>query len=146
MKILKAIIKKFKVCTSGLSIIDNGNIDKSCLNRSKLHLNRRGLSFFANNFNKFVNSLWKSNPFAEICQRTPEHPTNSLAELKFLRIRNHNNVIFSYLNINSIRNKFDNLKLIIDDMLISFVLQKPKLTTLFQLHSSVGLDTIGPIV
>ena len=115
MKILKAIIKKFKVCTSGLSIIDNGNIDKSCLNRSKLHLNRRGLSFFANNFNKFVNSLWKSNPFAEICQRTPEHPTNSLAKLKFLRIRNHNNVIFSYLNINSIRNKFDNLKLIIDE-------------------------------
>ena len=45
------------LCTSGLSFIDNGNIDKPCLNRSKLHLNRRGLSFFRNNFNKFVNSL-----------------------------------------------------------------------------------------
>ena len=52
------------------------------------------------------------DPFAEIYRRTPEHPSNSLAELKSLRIRNHNNVIFSYLNINSIRNKFDNLKLI----------------------------------
>ena len=79
------------------------------------HLNRRGSSVFANNFKKFVNSLWKSNPFAQRCQRTHEHPTNSLAELKSLRIRNHNNVIFSYRNINSIRNKFDNLTLTIDE-------------------------------
>ena len=69
----------------------------------------------ANNFKKFVNSLWKSNPFPEICQRTHEHSTNSLAELKSLRIWNHNNFNFSYLNINSIRNKFDNVKLIIDE-------------------------------
>ena len=68
----------------------------------------------ANNFKKFANSLWTSDPFAEIYQRTREHPMNSLAELKSPRIWNHNNVIFSYLNINSIRNKFDNLKLIID--------------------------------
>ena len=46
------------LCTSkGLSFIDNSNIDKSCLNRSKLHLKRRGSSFLANNFKKFVNSL-----------------------------------------------------------------------------------------
>ena len=31
-------------------------------------------------------------------------------------------------------------------MLISYVLRKPKLTNLFQLHSSVGLDIISPIV
>ena len=29
-------------------------------------------------------------------------------------MHNHSNIIVSYLNINSIRNKFDNLKLIID--------------------------------
>ena len=40
-----------------LSFIDNSNIDKSCLNRSNLHLNRRGSSFLANTFKKFVNSL-----------------------------------------------------------------------------------------
>ena len=114
MKILKALIKIFKVCAH----------PKVCLlltiailinHTGKLHLNRRGLSFMANNFKKFVTSLWKSNPFAEICQRTYEHPTNSLAELKSLGIRNHNNVIFSYLSINSIRKKFDNLTLIIDE-------------------------------
>ena len=131
--------------SKGLPFIDNSNIGISCLNRSKLQLNR-GSSFLANNFKKFVNSSWKSNPFAEICQCNHEHPTISLAELKFLRIQNHNSVIFSYLNINYIRSKFDNLKLIIDEHVVSFVLRKPKLTTLFQLHSSVDLDIIIPIV
>ena len=47
-----------RFCTSkGLSFIDNNNIDKSCLNKGKLHLNRRGSSFLANNFKKFVNAL-----------------------------------------------------------------------------------------
>ena len=46
------------LCTSkGLSFIDNGNIDKSCLNRSKMNLRRRVSSFLANNLEKFVNSL-----------------------------------------------------------------------------------------
>ena len=45
-------------CTSkGLSFIENNNIDKSCLNKGKFHLNRRGSSFLANNFKKFVNAL-----------------------------------------------------------------------------------------
>ena len=43
--------------SKGLSFIDNNNIDKSCLNKGKLHLNRRGSSFLANNFKNFVNSL-----------------------------------------------------------------------------------------
>ena len=41
----------------GLSFIDNNNIDRSCLNKGKLHLNRRGSSYLANNFKKFVGSL-----------------------------------------------------------------------------------------
>ena len=89
------------LCKSkGLSFIDNSNIDESCLNRRKQHLNRRGSSFLANNFKKFVNSWRISDLFTEIYQRTHEHPTNSLAELKYLRIRNRNNVIFfSYLTL-----------------------------------------------
>ena len=47
-----------RFCTSkGLSFNDNNNIDKSCLNKDKLHLNRRGSSFLANNFKRFVNAL-----------------------------------------------------------------------------------------
>ena len=32
-------------------------IDRTCLNKGKLHLNRRGSSYLANNFKKFVESL-----------------------------------------------------------------------------------------
>ena len=40
-----------RFCNSqGLSFIDNNNIDRSCLNKDKLHLNRRGSSYLANNF------------------------------------------------------------------------------------------------
>ena len=34
--------------------IDNSNIDASCLNKSKLHLNRKGTSYLANNFRKNI--------------------------------------------------------------------------------------------
>ena len=46
--------------------------------------------------------MWALDPFTEIYQRTHEYPMNSLPELKSLRMQNHNNAIFSYLNINSI--------------------------------------------
>ena len=64
----KSINEKIQtLCTSkDLPYIGNSNNDKSCLNRSKLHLNRlngKGSSFLPNNFKKFVYSLWKSNPF-----------------------------------------------------------------------------------
>ena len=38
---------------------------------------------------------------------------NSLDGLKSLRIHNHSNITFSYLNINSIRKKLDDLKVIV---------------------------------
>ena len=53
------------------------------------------------------NPLLKFNNVLMNIRRIP------IAELKSHQIRNYSNVIFSYLNINSIRNKFDNLKLII---------------------------------
>ena len=105
-----------RFCNSkGLYFIDNNNIDRSCLNKVKLHRNRPGLSYFANNFKKIVGSLWKSAPLAKVYQNTHNHPKVSLDELKSLRIRNQDNVIVSYLKINSTRNKFNDLKLIIDE-------------------------------
>ena len=35
-------------------IIDNKNIDETCLNKKKLHLNRKGNSYLANNMIKFL--------------------------------------------------------------------------------------------
>ena len=34
--------------------INNSNIDVSCLNKSKLHLNRKGTQYLANNFRKHI--------------------------------------------------------------------------------------------
>ena len=41
----------------GLTFIDNNNINESCFNQGKLHLNRRGSSYLTNNFKKFTESL-----------------------------------------------------------------------------------------
>ena len=56
---IKSINEKLQsMCPSkGFSFIDNINIDKSCLNRSKLHLDRKGSPFFTKNFKETVNSL-----------------------------------------------------------------------------------------
>ena len=40
---------------------------------------------------------------------------NSLDGLKSLRMHNHSNITLSYLNINSIRKRFDDLKLIVNE-------------------------------
>ena len=64
------------------------------------------------NFKKFVNALRTSEPFAKICSYTDEHPISALDRLKSLRIHNHSNITLSYLNINSIRKHYDDLKLI----------------------------------
>ena len=43
--------------SAGMNFIDNSNIDGSCLNRGKLHLNRKGTAALAKNFCRFVGSL-----------------------------------------------------------------------------------------
>ena len=58
--------------------------------------------------------MWTSEPLAEIYPNTPEHPMISIDGLKSLRIHNRSNITISYLNVNSIRRKFDDLKLTIN--------------------------------
>ena len=135
-----------RFCNSkGLSFIDNNNIDRSCLNKGKLHLNRRGLSYLANNFKKFVGSLWKSDPLAKVYQNTHKHPKISLDGLKSLRTHNHSNIIISYLNINSIRNKFDDLKLIIDENVDILCIAETRIDGSFPKAQSTLPVIINPI-
>ena len=56
---LEKIIEKIKwwCIGKGFIFIDNININKSFLNQGKIHLNRRGSSYVANNFKKFVEWL-----------------------------------------------------------------------------------------
>ena len=50
----------------GLTFTDNNNINESCLNRGKLLLNRRGLSYLANSFKKFIKSLWEPKSLVKV--------------------------------------------------------------------------------
>ena len=43
--------------SAGMDFVDNSNIDGSCLNRGKLHLNRKGTAALAKDFCRFVRSL-----------------------------------------------------------------------------------------
>ena len=86
-----------------------------------------------------VSTLWMV-PSLKLTKETHEHLTNSLAKLKSMRIRNHSNAIFSYLNISSIRNKFDNLKPIIDEIVDILCVAETKIDI-----SSIQLDIVSPI-
>ena len=97
----------------GMTFISNSNIDSTCLNRSKFQSNKSGTSLLIKNFWKVVNSVWliNENDNCEIL-----NPTNSsiisfsrVSYLCNLRSKNTGNMVFSYLNINSIRNKSENL-------------------------------------
>ena len=52
--------------------------------------------------------------------------------LSSLKLRNHNKLIIGNLNINSLPNKFDQLKLIIQDKIDILILTETKLDTNFQ--------------
>ena len=92
-----------------------------------ISLNGRGSPFLANNFMKFVKSLQTSDPFTKIQQHINQDPIKSVVKLKYLRIRNHSNIVFSYLKMNSIRSKFDNLKAIIHDYVDILCVSKTKI-------------------
>ena len=93
--------------------INNSNIDSTWLNRSKLHLNKSGTSRLVKYFSKAVNSVWliNENDNNEVLNLTNSFIVSffSVSHLRNLRLKNAGNLIFSYLNINSTRNKFENL-------------------------------------
>ena len=85
-------------CTGkGFTLIDSNNINESCLNRGKHHLNRRGSSYLANNFKKFVESLWESKSSAKVYIDSHKHLKTELSDLRSLRIQNPRDIIFFIL-------------------------------------------------
>ena len=93
---------------------------RSCLDMS---------SYLANNFEKLLGSLCKPNSLAKVWQNL-RNPKVSLDQLTSLRIHNHNNII-SYLNDNSIRSKFDDLKLITDENVDILCIAETKIDCFF---------------
>ena len=95
--------------------VDNANIKENCLNNSKLHLNRKGTTLFTKNIYKSFSSRFEWNPIQHPaitnCTNQPSLNQNiPLEKLKELRLDNPKNLTFFYLNIHSVRNKFDSLQ------------------------------------
>ena len=99
--------------------INNSNTDASCLNKSKLHLNRKGTSYLAKNFIKRIFNI-KLNIYDKVKRDkalecfciSPMFMTNDDDSETALRLNRskYSKNIFSYLNINSNRNKSDSVR------------------------------------
>ena len=124
-----------KHCLSkGLLFVDNSNIDASCLNKGKLHLNRQSTSLSADNLRK---SLVNSGLFDESFLNNDEKldcicinpvASNEADFTNTLRLI----VIFSHLNINPIRNKFENLEEVVSNHVDILVITETKIDKSFR--------------
>ena len=124
--------------SAGMDFIDNANIDRSCLNRGKLHLNRKGTAALTKNFCRFVRSLpvdWiitgREGAFIRDEVNCLDNHSD-IFEMKNLRLKNHKNKLFSYLNINSVPNKFKNMSSLISGNVGILIVAETKLDSSFQ--------------
>ena len=96
----------------GIKLINNNDIDGLFLNRSKLHLNKSVTALLVKTFSKALKPKWLCNFNDSVADKTTnssDSKTSNVSLLRNLRIKNPKNTFFSYINKNSIRNKFDNL-------------------------------------
>ena len=112
VKEIKEINRKLEnLCKGkGIKFINNNNSDGSCLNRSKLHLNKSGTVLLVKSFWQAVKPNLLCNFNNSFADKTTNFAsgknTSNVSFLRNLRIKNPKNMIFSYI---SIRNKFYNL-------------------------------------
>ena len=129
-------IKLSKFCKKNkINIINNKNLDDSCLNYKQLHLNRKGNSYLANNFLDYLDCVWHGK-FLPVSNSSN---VSSIKSLYSLRKRYPQNIIISYLSINSLRNKLNDLKILISDSVDIFCIAKCKLDESF-LNSEIELE------
>ena len=107
-----------------VNFIDHSiSIKPQHLNKSRLHLTRRGTSILSTTFVREISNIfhWQyllhspnTNEFAG-CYKSTEYKSKVFGEtsetnhLKHIRRSNLNKLIFAHLNINSIRNKFESV-------------------------------------
>ena len=120
--------------------INNNNMKSSCLAKDKLHLNKTENSIFAKNIISVSKKLWYSTKhveqvngasFSDASTTSPEYDKNIDITLKRLRHSHVNNVVFSYLSINYIRNKFGDLDKIVDGNIDILCIAEKKLDESF---------------
>ena len=134
-KIKETNIKLNHYCLGkGFIFVDNDNINESCLNNSKFHLNKKWTQRLAKNILSSLDNIWYAttrNIASDITNRQLSASTSILKELKELRIENPLNLIFSYLNINSTRNKFNDLQHVICDSVGILTIAETKIDSIF---------------
>ena len=111
-----------------------------CLAKDKLHLNKTGHNIFAKIIISILKKVWDSTKhveqvngasFIDASTTSPEYEEDINVTLKRLRHPHFNNVFFSYLNINSIRNKFGDLDKIVDGNINILCIAETKLDKSF---------------
>ena len=128
-----------------LDIVDNSTIGKECLGKKGLDLTKRGTGQLAINFIDKIRSLWRladnfhppnlASPVRvslnDAVTSTPQnsqfkeqYENQNLGDgaeeiLRHLKLKNMNRLVISHLNIKSLRNKFDSLKLVKDSFVMS---------------------------
>ena len=105
--------------------VDNVNIEESCL--SKLHLNHKGTNILCQNIK---NSIYHYRSSMNNCKI--DIPNLSLSKdidqiLFDLKTNSPSNLNFAYLDINSVRYKFENFKEIINSNVDIFTIAETKL-------------------
>ena len=95
-----------------MNFIENLNIHGLCLNRGKLHLNGNRTEVLARYLCRFIRYLpvhWiiTGRQYAFIRDEVNFLDNHSdISEMKIVLLKNPKNINFSYLNGNSVRNKF----------------------------------------
>ena len=97
---------KLKRCCEGNNFlfVDNVNIEESCLNNSKLHLNHKGTNILCQNIKNSIYHYSSSTNNRKI-DITDLSLRKDIDQILFdLKSNNPSNLNLAYLNINSVRN------------------------------------------
>ena len=155
------IIKKLNKHLSQLELpcIENDNIKENDLGRKGLHLNKQGTGKFANNLLDAIRKLWyyeetlgelnisapssaisEKNESVRTLESTSKIFTSSLIcvdeneqilQLQKLKTENPLKIIFGHLNINSLRNKFEQLVDILNGSIDILMISETKIDDTF---------------
>ena len=122
-------------------IIDNDNIKGEHIWKDEVHLNNNGTIALANNLIKAINRkhvAWHASSCSNdetneilIDDSFENDPRSSLKDLK---LKNSKRLVIGHININSIRNKFEALKEIVNDNVDILMISETKLDDSFPIY------------
>ena len=140
-----------------LNIVDNSTIGKECLGKKGFHLTKRGAGKLAINFIHRIRSLccltdsFHAPGLASSITVSPNNPVTSIPQisqfkeqsenqnlgngtdksLRHLNLKKVNRSVIGHLNINSLRSKYDSLKLLVKNVLDVCMISETKLDAAF---------------